>query len=154
MKSTVNRYKCEDCGHEFNKDQARLKHKNHDGVEIYECPECEGWSIPIIACELCGEEFVEESASITVCPECLEKAKKDYEIAMEIGDAHTGDNDLGINDFLLDFFSDYLEEILIEEIHKYFDSPLSSREDVERYLEDKEEEIIEILRKRKKRTGV
>ena len=152
MKSIVNRYKCEACEHEFNKEQSKLIYKNHDGIEIYECPKCEGWSIPIINCEICGEEFAEERASITICPECLEKAKRDYEIAMEIGDAHTGDNDLGINDFLLHFFSDCLEEILIKELHKYFDSPHSSHRDVERYLEDKEEEIIEILRK--KRTKV
>jgi hypothetical protein len=150
MKSIVNRYKCEVCEHEFNKEQSKIIYKNYDGTEIYECPKCGRWSIPIINCEICGKEFEEERASITVCPECLEEAKKDYEIAMEIGDAHTGDNDLGINDFLLDFFSDYLEEILIKEIHEYFDSPLSSSRDVERYLEDKEEEIIEILRKRKK----
>ena len=147
---------CNDCGCVFGEDEARIEQDkdyvdNGLGLEcircdnILHCPNCDSEDIEEAKeCPVCGEYFYPES-KYDVCPNCIENAKDDYKIAIEVGRIEGNDSHY-INGFLLYHFFDKLDDILTRQIemeNKYF--PERIQQDSNRYLTDKEDLTVEVL---------
>jgi len=147
---------CNDCGCVFGEDEARIEQdkdyvNNGLGMEcvrcddILHCPNCDSQDVEEAkVCSVCGEYFYPDSM-YDVCPNCIENAKDDYKIAMEVGRLEGNDSHY-VNGFLLYHFFDELDEMLTKEIkleNEYFPEKISR--DANRYLTDKDDLIVEVL---------
>ena len=80
-----------------------------------------------------------------ICNNCIDNAKDDYKVAIEVGRLEGSDSHY-INGFLLYHFFDKLDDILTRQIemeNKYF--PERIQQDSNRYLTDKEDLVVEVL---------
>ena len=147
---------CYDCGCVFGEDEARIEQdkdyvNNGLGMEcvrcdnILHCPNCDSEDVDEAkVCSVCGEYFYPDSM-YDVCNNCIDNAKDDYKIAMEVGRLEGNDSHY-VNGFLLYHFSDELDEMLTKEIKletEYFPEKISR--DANRYLTDKEDLVVEVL---------
>lgn len=107
------RFKCCECGHVFEPDEAR-KHRYIGGETESFCPLCDNDEFDDVAqCDDCGEWFEPNElyggAGDLYCESCLEK-KADRETAFHIG----RDNPTEINGFFEQFFTaEEIEAILL-----------------------------------------
>jgi hypothetical protein len=113
--------------------------------DILHCPDCDSDEVEEAKeCVICGDFFYPDSV-YDVCPNCIENAKDDYKIAMEVGRLEGNDSHY-VNGFLLYHFFDELDEMLTKEIkleNEYFPEKISR--DANRYLTDKDDLIVEVL---------
>ena len=112
---------------------------------ILHCPNCDSEDVDEAkVCSVCGEYFYPDSM-YDVCPNCIENAKDDYKIAIEVGRIDENSANY-VNGFLLYHFWDELDEMLTKEIkleNEYFPEKISR--DANRYLTDKDDLIVEVL---------
>lgn len=147
---------CNDCGCVFSEDEARIEQdkdyvNNGLGMEcvrcdnILHCPDCDSQDVEEAkVCSVCGEYFYPDSV-YDICNNCIDNAKDDYKIAIEVGRIEGNDSHY-VNGFLLYHFFDELDEILLKEIEfekKYYPDKLSR--DAKSYLTDKEDLVVEVL---------
>lgn len=118
-------YKCLECGFVFDEPETyRENVGEYCGAPAYQdykgCPECKCEDIEkLIACELCGEEFLEDELISGVCEHCVYLHGNDYEICRRISFDETEEN-VKINAFLAAALTeDEIDDILMSYIREH-----------------------------------
>lgn len=79
--------KCQDCGLIFSEPRKNFDRHGFSyglGEEYYACPRCGGGYDELVECQLCGNDFVNNSDILDkpYCPECREKLIEKFEKLM------------------------------------------------------------------------
>lgn len=112
---------CERCGHVFCEDDIDIRREYHSEVpdRPYEdwavCPYCGGMELEDLEmCELCGRYFVESDMIGGVCEECVNQARGDWRMCLDMSSRYESGMDVKINAFLATVFAPQeIEDILV-----------------------------------------
>ena len=111
------RYKCDDCGREF--EEPDIVTEPH-GEKVGCCPYCHGWFEEVYECKICGEYFTEDELTSGVCDECVYEHSTDIELCHRLG--QEAEESIKLNGFIASVFSEeQINEILwnrIKEINR------------------------------------
>ena len=78
----MSKYKCNDCGWEFDEDDAYLYEEPDVGYAAVWCPECHSDDLTEVdECKFCGETYPVHKLTIDgYCPDCVKKTAKKLDL--------------------------------------------------------------------------